>query len=538
MSTVYSNHVNPRTKQRSCPQTEVIPGRENDMVVNSAGGYVFQVNDWDYLDRFLILGSEGGTYYVTEQKLTQDDAKHVQHLIDQDGIRVVDRVVEVSQAGRAPKNDPALFVLAMCCAAKDEKVRKAAIVALPKVARIGTHLFHFAEFVQAFRGWGRALRRGVADWYNNKNLDDLVYQVVKYKSRDGWANRDLLRLSHPKTTDEIRNELYKWMTSPDKVTLSADHGPLGRLKAAEQLARETDVKAAIKLISDFNLPREVVNTQLLNDPEIWEALLEKMPMTAMIRNLGKMTNVGLLKDNSSAALKIMQTLEDRDNLKKARVHPLSVLVALETYKMGRGQKGSLVWTPVQSLVESLERAFYESFDTVTPTGKRWLLGIDVSGSMTWGEIAGMTGISPNIAAATMAMVTARVEKQKKIMGFADSFRELGVSSNDSLNTVIKKTQSMSFGSTDCALPMQYATKNKLDVDAFVVYTDNETYIGKQHPAQALREYRQKTGIPAKLIVVGMASTGFTIADPNDSCILDVVGFDSSAPEIMSQFVSN
>jgi 60 kDa SS-A/Ro ribonucleoprotein len=40
---------------------------------------------------------------------------------------------------------------------------------------------------------------------------------------------------------------------------------------------------------------------------------------------------------------------------------------------------------------------------------------------------------------------------------------------------------------------------------------------------------------AKLIVVGMVSNGFSIADPNDAGMLDVVGFDTSAPAVMADF---
>ena len=43
-------------------------------------------------------------------------------------------------------------------------------------------------------------------------------------------------------------------------------------------------------------------------------------------------------------------------------------------------------------------------------------------------------------------------------------------------------------------------------------------------------------IDAKLVVVGMTATQFSIADPADPGMLDVVGFDAAAPEIISQFV--
>jgi 60 kDa SS-A/Ro ribonucleoprotein len=73
------------------------------------------------------------------------------------------------------------------------------------------------------------------------------------------------------------------------------------------------------------------------------------------------------------------------------------------------------------------------------------------------------------------------------------------------------------------------------VDTFIVYTDDETWYGDMHPHQALEQYRQKTGIPAKLVSVGMTSNGFTIANPNDAGMLDVVGFDTAVPVVISNF---
>lgn len=93
------------------------------------------------------------------------------------------------------------------------------------------------------------------------------------------------------------------------------------------------------------------------------------------------------------------------------------------------------------------------------------------------------------------------------------------------------------GGTDCALPMLYAAARKLEVDVFHIYTDNETWAGGIHPFQALRQYREQTGIPAKLVIVAMTSTGFSIADPNDAGMLDVAGFDSAAPAVIADFAA-
>jgi 60 kDa SS-A/Ro ribonucleoprotein len=93
----------------------------------------------------------------------------------------------------------------------------------------------------------------------------------------------------------------------------------------------------------------------------------------------------------------------------------------------------------------------------------------------------------------------------------------------------------SFGRTDCAQPMLYAQAHGRKIDTFVIYTDSETWAGNVHPAQALRDYRRTSGIDARLVVVGLVSNGFSIADPADPEMLDVVGFDTATPQLISDF---
>src|ERR1041385_9170553 len=93
------------------PQSEPIPG--TNQVANSAGGFTWQLDDWARLDRFLVLGSEGGTFYITERKLTRENAQAVARCIAADGLRTINRIVAISDTGRAPKNDPAIFSPAM-----------------------------------------------------------------------------------------------------------------------------------------------------------------------------------------------------------------------------------------------------------------------------------------------------------------------------------------------------------------------------------------------------------------------------------------
>ncbi len=52
-----------------------------------------------------------------------------------------------------------------------------------------------------------------------------------------------------------------------------------------------------------------------------------------------------------------------------------------------------------------------------PTHQRWLLALDVSGSMASGEIAGIPGLTPRDAATAMALVTAATEPDHHLIGF-------------------------------------------------------------------------------------------------------------------------
>jgi 60 kDa SS-A/Ro ribonucleoprotein len=136
----------------------------------------------------------------------------------------------------------------------------------------------------------------------------------------------------------------------------------------------------------------------------------------------------------------------------------------------------------------------------------------------------------------MALVTAATEPRREIVAFSTAMVPVTIGPQDRLDDVIRVTDGIPFGGTDCAQPMLWALERKVEADVFVVYTDSETWAGAIHPVQALQRYREATGIPAKLIVVGMVSNGFSIADPNDAGMLDVVGFDTATPELMSTFV--
>ncbi len=170
-----------------------------------------------------------------------------------------------------------------------------------------------------------------------------------------------------------------------------------------------------------------------------------------------------------------------------------------------------------------------------------------------GQVAGVPGLTPRDASAALALVTASTEDAVRgtsastppaaagsrahagRVGRADGLTPLAISPRQRLDDAVKTVSDLPFGGTDCALPMLYAQARKREIDTFVIYTDSETWAGAVHPAQALRDYRRASGIDARLVVVGMVSNGFSIADPADPGMLDVVGFDTATPQLISDF---
>jgi 60 kDa SS-A/Ro ribonucleoprotein len=450
---------------------------------------------------------------------------------------VVNAVVDISAAGRAPKNDPALFVLAMAASPgfADARTNAAALAALPLVARTATHLCTFAEFAQGLRGWGRGLRSAVGHWYVNKPVSELAYQMLKYQNRNGWAHRDLLRLAHPKAADPVQNALFRWAVDGELGDVVPDE--LAQLQGFELARKASSESEIVRLVEDYRLTQEMVPSKWKTSGAVWEALLNEMPYTAMVRNLGKLTTVGVVAPQSAAAALVVARLIDRNRLKRSKVHPIALLAALLVYKQGRSERGKLRWAPVASVIDALDEAFHLAFDNVQPAGSRMYVAIDASGSMQSSICNGMPFVSAAMGSVALAMVFARTEPNAILAAFHDRIWHVDITRKDRLDRACSAIVREPLG-TNAALPFEDALNRSLPIDAFVLMTDSETWAGERHPVQALVQYRKASGIAAKLVVIAMAANRFSIADPNDALQLDVVGFDASVPGVVSNFVSS
>ena len=515
----------------SIPQSEPLDARQ---VRNDAGGHVFVLDDFARLDRFLVLGSEAQTYYQSARDLTRANAACVEACWARDPGRTAGRISDVSASGRAPRQAPALFALALGAAHPDAAARRAALAAVPATCRTASHLFEFVSNVRALgRGWGRGLKRTVAAWYAARSADDLAYQAVKYRQRSDYTHARLLRASHPSSDagDAPRRALYGWACGAREY----DAGALPAQARAHLAAMAAeDARTLVPLVLEHRLPWEALPTWALSDPDVWRALIPSMGPTALVRNLGTLTRLGVLKPLGAETGAVCERLRDPAGLRAARVHPFHMLQAHAVYGSGRAVRGSTSWTPVGEVTDALDAGFYAAYGAVEKAGGRHLYALDVSGSMATSALMD-SPLTAREASAALALVAMATEDRVHVTGFSDRMVPLDISPRGRLRDAVATVSGLTFGRTDCAQPMLYALREGLEVDTFHVVTDNETWAGHVHPVEALRRYRRETGIPAKLVVVGMTATSFTIADPRDGGMMDVVGFDAGAPSAVAEF---
>jgi hypothetical protein len=322
-----------------------------------------------------------------------------------------------------------------------------------------------------------------------------------------------------------------------------------------------DLYKALKLVRDHGLVREQIPTHLLNSSDVWTELLKSkgangkqngMPLEALMRNLGKLSSLPNFMPTNTEF--ICARLSSDEDIQKSRIHPFKALIASKIYGMGKALKGALAWTVSPRVHDQLTTTFMRSFKNVAPTGRRYMAALDVSGSMSV-ACMGCPAISCRQASAALAHILYETEPHVYVRGFTssttsgysissrpvspdDGFRNFDhlVRRGMTLDQFIRATDAP-YGATDCSLPMLRAIDENLDVDVFIIMTDNETFAGKVHPQVALENYRKHANKPdAKLIVVGMTANSLTIADPNDRNTLNLAGFDASMPEIIAMFV--
>ena len=523
-------------KKNATPQTKPIPGRETEMRQGRSGGFMFDAGIWQMLRRCLLIGTAKSTFYAGKQELTEDFVAVVQEAIAQNPTKVAQEIVYASD-GRAINNSAPILALVLLSMGETPEAKKAFQEIFPQVVRTASHFYEWLSYTKSMRGFGKVIREAGKTWLSREDVKGLAYQLLKYQQRQGFSHRDALRLFHVKPPTEDHRQLFEWVVKgweelPKEIPTDA----LAQIWWYEWLKRNPEKTG--HAIAQGHLTHEMATVGKM-DKQAWQLLFNEMPIGAMLRNLGSLTELGVLRGDERQNLnRIENVLNNKEHLRKGRIHPIDVLKALKTYqsggKLGRSQK---TWTPVPRIVDILETAVELSFDVVEPTGKVFMHAVDISGSMSWGVVNSL-GLSCCEIATTMALVTAKAEKNYMIRGFATDFRDLDITKKDSFSSALKKASNQNFGGTDASVAYDWMIKNRFKADVICFWTDSESWSGYKHPAQALAEYRKKVNPNTKAVYITLAPYQITLVDPKDPLSWDMGGFDPSMPRIIQMLATD
>jgi 60 kDa SS-A/Ro ribonucleoprotein len=519
----YGNYI---TSQAKTPANKIPDSRKEEMFISHSGAALFKQDKWSFLRRCLVTGTSSNFYYAGKFQLTSDFAAVVEECAKEDANRCAAVIKEVSYEGIAVRVDSCIFALLVLSKFAPQQFLEIATC----VIRTQSHFHLFMSFVKGgYRGMGKTIQTFGKNWFQNKKTSWLSYQAIKYPQRNGFSVRDELRLFHPKTDEPDRDALFSYVVGKDKST---DYSTLETIKAYEWLKANPNPANAIKMIEEYNLSHEMVAPLGVMSNEVWSVLFQSMPLGATIRNLANLSSHEVFDTPANLRL-LKKKLTDKDELKRARIHPFDLLLANKVYRSGKGVKSEKTWVVKNSVALAIEEALMSRFDTLESTGQTYFFAIDVSHSMS-SPIEPSRLITCAEVATTMALASAKAETDCYIYGFKNVLTDLGIFSTDSFSDALRKASKQNFGSTNAGVVFEFATKKKLHVDTFVFFTDGESFGGQQN-FQLLDDYRKKVNRKARAVYCTLAPYRGGLNDPKDPGSLSIEGFDPTAVRLIQDF---
>jgi 60 kDa SS-A/Ro ribonucleoprotein len=473
---------------------------------------------------------------------------------------------------RSCKFYPIAYTLAVCARSTSQSVSEAAYAAIQTVCKTPEQLFMFLHYCQESIGgmnlktWPRKHRKAIARWYteNPQYRHDPIYlarHVTKYRKRHGFTHKKVLKSCHPKSSHcsaELKYILCYVVKGIAKANQTfpelMNSGRTSNQNVAEFLTDVETIKKkrvpeddTIALIKKWNLTWENIPTEFLRFKEVWRALLLFMPMTALLRNLGKLTKYGLLQPGSEEEARVCSRIENKQILQGARLHPIQILSSLNGYRRGRGLRtNQRRWAVNPNIVQSLMKAFVAQLNsTIQPPNqsRQILVAINTQISMD-NHVVGIPLMNCKQTAAAIAMTlkVCHSSSQTVTFGSANTAQLFPLQRENNMFDVEQNLEEIQTrqdrDSANFKAPFQYALENMTRVDAVILMTDHLTPGDQIDIRDAYAIFREHSPNTLLITVCFKKSEEVPpVADPRDPQMLDVIGVDSHAVDTILSFIS-
>lgn len=542
------------------------------------------------LRRFLRTGLEGGRYQAGgaaaagATKFSSESAPTVHALLQEGrGLEVVKELVKLSEspAGGRPSLvclEALAYTLALCAASDHRPTKKAAYAAFPQVCGCPVQLFAVTRYLEAVSegtGWGRAHRRAVAHWYTEEAVAgggarQLAARATRVVRRHRWTHADLLRLAHVRPPQHrpgvalVLCYLSRGLPAATKMleALEEKEGEEGKpsldraeaeevmayLRAVHEVRHTQDEQVAARLLEEHQLALQHVPSHLLRSKEVWLGLLRRLPLDQLAEHIPRLARGGMLH-RSPLVGALVERLRAAAECSPPPLGPLDTYALSKSLESGhqKQQQGGASGgkhhhhhqhRSAQQLAEVLAALHQHSFKAVSPSGKRYLVAVDVRGPMAHGRALGLGGaVTPAEASALVLQALLKTGDPVTAVAFsARGLTTLAVDAETSLADISRRMRETPMGPVDVSLPLRWAKEEGRPYDVVLVCTDNQTQGWASHPAQALKEYREACKLPqARFVVCAMCSRGFSLAAPDEMGMLDIAGCDGNTLQLIQDF---
>jgi len=345
-----------------------------------------------------------------------------------------------------------------------------------------------------------ALRKGLNNALRNFNK----YQFAKYYgSNNDVSMLDVFRLVHPKPVTDEQKSLYKDIVK----------GTLGAADTWETYISKNG-----------------------SNKETWQAIIPKMPIMAILRNLRNFLN------HKCDLTVPVHKLKDEKIILNSKQFPFRFYSAYKAIEGHTNPDASL-------LMAALEDAMDISIQNIPKTDGITAVFTDNSGSMD-SNLSEKSQVTYRMVGAILGAIATKLT-QKSISGvFGDEFARLNYSERSSiLERAIKADRTNVGMATNAYLALDYLLYNKIKVDRILLFSDMQCYdsssrysyysaygiSGSNSIAQQWNKYKKEINPNCYLYSFDLAGYGTSQVPQGDPKVLLVGGWSENILKYIPYF---
>ncbi|XP_075987937.1 RNA-binding protein RO60-like isoform X2 [Anticarsia gemmatalis] len=299
------------------------------------------------ITRFLHTGNEVPKYYPgcwsSHKYFEADKLTALNEALEGgvDNVEVVNIILKAGKDGWYTRFETIAFALAKCLLVGSCAVKEATYKAAAEICNTPEQMMLFNKFTRLLKtGNGRGWCKSVKEWYTSKEPMELAREMTRVRARHGRSHKTLLRKSHVKIpeNDYARDAVVKYAIFGLKRAKTALGERPETKEIFEYITQVEDMRhcedpvaaAALATANQFTLDH--VPGHLLTSQNVWDAVLPQFTLEEMLYHIQRIHNMGFLTNESTTTAILVSLLSNQDIIKKSKVTPLAVYIALCNYK--------------------------------------------------------------------------------------------------------------------------------------------------------------------------------------------------------------